>query len=116
MMSLSNGQCYCTSLCEEKNSIQLSFIFLPEGDRLVKYRIALMEYFQSNLEAVMEDFMNATSKPVAYIPCCYCKQLHVEYHLLLEGEQQHCPETKQPIPQWHYCDLVTDQGTWCIIT
>ena len=110
MMSLSNGQCYYISLCEEKCSIRLSFVFQPVGDRLATYRIELMEYFQSNLKAVMEDFMNATSKPVAYIPCYYCKQLHVKFQSLFEKQQLHCPDSTQPIPQWYYCDLVSDKG------
>ena len=111
MMALSRGQRYCISYCEEKHSIQLSFVFLPSSGHLAVHRKDLLEYFQCNLEVIMEDFMNATSKPMAYIPCCFCSQLHVELQLLIEGEQQDCPETMQPIPQQHYCDLVTDQGT-----
>ena len=112
MLALSRGQKYCISFCEENHSLQLSFVFLPGGGHLAVHRKDLLEHFQSNLEVIMEDFMNATSKPVAYIPCCFCSQLHVELQLLIEGEQQHCLETMQPIPQQHYCDLVTDQGTY----
>ena len=93
MMSLSRGQHYCISLCEEKHSIQLSFIFLQGGGHLAEHRIELLQYFQSKLEVVMEDFMCATSKPVAYIPCYYCNQLHVELQLLFQNDQQDCPET-----------------------
>ena len=110
MMVLSRGQYYCISLCEEKYSIQLSFVFLPGGGHLAEHRIELLQYFQSKLEAVMADFMSATTKPVAYIPCCYCNKLHVELKLLLEGEQQHCPRKNQHLLDHHYCDLVTDQG------
>ena len=115
MMALSNGQSYCISLCEEKCSIRLSFVFLTEGDHLAKYRKELMEYFQLNLEAVIEDFMNATSKPVAYVPCYYCKQLHVKLQSLLEKKQLHCPDNAQPIPLWYYCDLVSDEGNTSIL-
>ena len=34
MMALSQGQRYCISLCEEKYSIQLSFVLLPGGGHL----------------------------------------------------------------------------------
>ena len=115
MMSLSRGQCYCISLCEEKYSIQLSLVFLPGGGHSAEHRIELLQYFQSKLEAVMEDFMNATSKPVPYIPCCYCNQLHIELQLFIEKEQQFCPEGMQLIPRQYYCDLVTDQGSVIII-
>ena len=111
MMSLSRGQHYCISLCEEKYSIQLSFIFLQGGGHLAEHRIELLQYFQSKLEVVMEDFMSAASKPVSFIPCCHCSDLHVELQLLLDGEQQVCPnKNMQPIPEQHYCDLVKDQG------
>ena len=115
MMALSNGQCYCISLCEEKCSIQLSFVFLPEGDHLAEQRLKLMKYFQLNVEAVIEDFMNATSKPVAYIPCYYCKRLHVKFQSLFDKQQLHCPDSTKPIPLWYYCDLVSDEGTTNII-
>ena len=110
MMALSHGQCYCISLCEEKYSIQLSFVFVPGGEHLAEHRIELLQYFQSKLEVVMEDFMHATSKPVAFIPCCYCTQQHMELQLLLDGVQQYCPENTCPVPERYYCDLVIDQG------
>ena len=109
MMALSEGQCYCLSLCEEKYSIRLAFVFLPGGGHLAIHRRELLQFFQSELEVVMEDIMNATSKPVAYIPCYYCSQLHVELELLQE-EQQYCPENTLLIPKKHYLDLITDQG------
>ena len=110
MMALSQGQRYCISLCEEKYSIQLSFVLLPGGGHLAEHRRELLQYFRSKLEVVMEDFMEATSKPIAFIPCCYCSQLHVELEMLLMGEQQDCPENIDPIPTQYYCDLITDQG------
>ena len=110
MMVLGRGQYYCISLSEENYTIRLSFVFLQGGGHLAEHRIELLSYFQSKLEDVMEDFMSATSKPVGYIPCCYCSQLHVELKLLFKKEQQHCPEKMQPIPDHYYLDLVTDQG------
>ena len=113
MMVLGPGQYYCVNLCKESNSIKLSFVLLPGGSHSAKQRIKLLQYFQSKLEQVMEDFMSATSKAVAYIPCCYCSQLHMELKSLRVGKQQHCPKEIQPIPLQHYYDLVNDQG--CIL-
>ena len=110
MMVLGRGQYYCVSLCQEKQSIKLSFVLLPGGNHRAEERIELLQYFQSNLKEVMSDFMSATSKAVAYIPCCYCNELHMEYNSLCAGKQQHCPEKMQPIPEKHYYDLVNNQG------
>jgi len=113
MMVLSPGQYYCVNLCRESNSIKLSFVLLPGGNHSAEQRIELLQYFQSKLEQVMEDFMSATTKAVAYVPCYYCSQLHMELKSLRMGKQQHCPKEIQPIPLQHYYDLVNDQG--CIL-
>ena len=110
MLTLSRGQNYCISLCEEKYSIQLSFVLLPGGGHLAEHRVELLQYFQSKLEVIINDFMSATSKPIAYIPCYYCSKLHMELQLLFKEEQQYCPKNMKPIPEEYYRDLVTDQG------
>ena len=112
MMVLSAGQYYCVNLCKERESIKLSFVLLPGGVHPAEHRIKLLQYFQSKLEKVMEDFMSATSKAVAYIPCYYCSELHMQLQSLLKGKQQHCPKKMQPIPIQHYHDLVNDQGLY----
>ena len=112
MMVLGPGQYYCISLCKERDSIKLSFVLLPGDDHPAEQRIELLQFFQFQLEQVMEDFMSATSKAVAYIPCCYCSQLHMKLKSLLMGRKQHCPNKMQPIPMQHYHDLVNDQGLY----
>ena len=117
MMVLGPGQYYCVSLCKENCSIKLSFVLLPESNHSATQRVELLRYFQSKLGQVMEDFMSATSKAVAYIPCCYCSKLHMELEPLCTGRQQHCPKELKPIPMQHYYDLVNDQGLYnrCIM-
>ena len=110
MMVLGRDQYYCLNSCEEKYSLQLSFMLLPGGGHSADQRIELLMYFESKLEMVMEDFMTASSKPVAYIPCCYCEELHVEFQLLLDGEQQHCANVEKPLPDDYYCNLITNIG------
>ena len=112
MLVLDDGQYYCVSLCEEKCSILVSFILLPEGNHSAKHRIELLQYFQCKLDKVMEDFMKASSKAVAYIPCHYCSEFHFKYKLLLEKRRQHCPKIKRPIPKEYYTDLISDQGLY----
>jgi len=109
---LDSGQYYCVSLCEEKCSILVSFILLPEGNHSAKHRIELLHYFQFKLDEVMEDFMNASSKAIAYIPCCYCSEFHFKFKFLLEKRRHHCPKVMQPIPKEYYVDLIPDQGLY----
>ena len=114
MISLSNGQNCCISLCEKKCSIQLSFVFLPGSRHLAEVRRELLQYFQSSLELVMGDFMRSSTKPVAYIPCCFCSQLHIELQLLLTEESQYCNVAKKSIPDIYYQDLLKDLGLFYI--
>ena len=113
-MVLGRDQYYYLNICEEKHSLQLSFMLLPGGRHSADQRIEFVKYFGSRLEMVMEDFMKASSKPVAYIPCCYCENLHVEFQLLLEGEQQHCAIVEKPLPDDYYCDLINNKGVFII--
>ena len=53
---LENGQYYCVSLSEEKSSIKLSIILLPDNQHSAKERIELLHNFQFKLEAVIADF------------------------------------------------------------
>ena len=110
-MVLGRDQYYSVSVCEEKDSVQLSFILLSGGHHSAKQRIEFLKYFQHKLEMVMEDFMPASTKPVACIPCCFCDKLHVELQLLIGGHQQHCATVEKPLPDEHYLDLIIDKGT-----
>ena len=114
-MVLGSGQYYCVSYNEEKCSIQLSIIFIPDTDSSAKQRTDLLQYFQTKLDEIMTDFMPAAKKPVAYIPCYHCNELHAELQLLLKRQQQHCPIKDQPIPKQYYTDLITDQGSYTSI-
>lgn len=109
-MVLGRDQYYCVSMCEEKDSIQLSFILLSGGRHSADQRIELLLYFQHKLEMVMADFMHASTKPVAYIPCCFCDDLHVEVQRLIKGQQQHCASVGKSLPDKHYLDLIINKG------
>ena len=110
-MALSQEQYYCVSLCEELCSIQLTFL-LHEKNHSAKQRQELFQYIQSKIELLMNEFMQAATKPEAYIPCYYkdCDKLHVELKLLCDGKDQHCPCEEKPLPSDYYCDLFLDQG------
>ena len=110
-MVLSSGQYYCVSLDEEKCSIKLSVILLPDREHSSLERVELLQFFQLKLEEVIADFMPASKLPIGYFPCCYCDQLHARVEALLNGRQQHCTVKDKPMPKDYYCSLVTDQGT-----
>ena len=110
-MVLEQEQHYCVSLCEELDSIKLSFL-LHGKNHSAKHRIDLVQYIQSKLEDLMDEFMQAATKPKAYIPCYFkdCNDLHVELELLRDRQHQHCPSEEKPIPKDYYHDLFTEQG------
>ena len=109
-MVLGRDQYYSVNTCEEKDSIQLSLILLSGGRHSADQRIELLQYFQCKLEMVMEDFMQASTKPVAYIPCCFCDKLHVELQPFIKRQQQHCAGVGKPLPDEYYLDLITNKG------
>ena len=110
-MVLDQEQYYCVSLCEELHCIQLSILLL-EQNHSAKHRFELVQYIQSKLQYLMSEFMQAATRPKAYIPCYFkdCNKLHVELELLCEGQHQHCPFEEKPIPKGYYQDLFTGEG------
>ena len=112
-MVLGEGQYYFVSLCEELCGIQLTFL-LHGKNHSAKQRQELFQYILSKIELLMDGFMQASTKPKAYIPCYYqdCTSLHVEVELLCDGEHQHCPIIEKPLPHDYYCDLFSDQSMY----
>ena len=111
-MVLDCKQLYYVSLQEEMCSIQLSFI-LTGKDSSAENRYQLFQYLQSKLELLMNDFMQASTKPKAYVPCYYkdCHELHVELQLVCNKEYQYCPTEDKHIPDDYYFDLFHHQGS-----
>ena len=110
-MVLDQEQYYCVSLCEELHCIQLSILLL-EQNHSAEHRFELDQYIQSKLKCLMNEFMQAATKPKAYIPCYYkdCNKLHVELQLLCDRQPQHCPFEEKPIPKGYYHDLFAVKG------
>ena len=104
MMILSPGQFYCVSLCEERHSIQLDIILDKSTEKSAENRKQLVEFFQSTLEKIRQEFMGAARKPIPYVQCPYCPDLHIKYTNLFKGDV--C-DTKS-IPLDYYQDLFTN--------
>ena len=110
-LMLGRGQSYCVNLHRENCSIQVSFVLHGKKHSAAE-RIELLQFIQAKLELLMKDFMQASRKPVAYVPCYYqdCHKLHVELQMLFDREYQYCPTVSQDIPDDYYWDLFNDQG------
>ena len=115
-MVLDHKQHYCLSLCEDTSSIQLSFM-LHGKDSSAEQRYQLFQYIQSKLELLMNDFMQASTKPTVFVPCYYkdCHKLHFKLQLLCSKRPKYCPTKEKPIPENYYSDLFPDQGLHYII-
>ena len=68
-----------------------------------KHRKELMEFFESTLENIRQEFMAAAAKPICYIPCPYCSELHIKFTNILKGGVQICDT--ETISQDYYQDL-----------
>ena len=103
MMVLSSNQFYCVSLCQERKSIQLDIIMDKNSEASVQHRKELIEFFQSTLKEIRLEFMAAAAKPICYIPCPYCPELHIKFSNLLKGGVQIC--NTETISQDYYQGL-----------
>ena len=89
-MVLSHGQYYSVSLCEAKNSIQVDIILEQSMKRSAEHRKQLVDFFQITLEKICKDLIPASSKPVPYIQCPHCDNLHLKLRNLFEERAQLC--------------------------
>ena len=105
MMILSPGQLYCISLSKERKSIQLDIILDKSTAVSAINRKELLEFFQSTLEQIRKDIMAASAKPILYVDCPYCPNLHIKYTNLFEQRTQLCNTSTELIPPDHYQDL-----------
>ena len=111
MMVLSSNQFYCVSLRNLSNIIQLDVILDKNTEASATHRRLLVEFFHSTLEQIRKEIMPAAAKPIRFVPCPHCSQLHIKYDNLFKGGVQLC-KTKS-IPKDHYQDLFKNiQGTY----
>ena len=103
MMILSPGQFYCISLSKERKSIKLDVILDKSTAVSAKNRKELLGFFQTTLEQIRKDIMAASAKPILYVDCPYCTNVHIKYTNLFERHTQLC--NTEPIPSDHYQDL-----------
>ena len=111
MMVLNQGQYYSVSLCKEKSSIQLDIILEQNVQSYGESREQLIDFFQIMLRRTCQEYIPASTTPVAYAPCPYCNELHIKYKSILEKRPQLC--NMKSIPLNYYQDLLKDtQGNF----
>ena len=71
-----------------------------------QHRKILLEFFQSTMEKIFQEFMAAAAKPICYIPCPYCSELHIKFANLFKGGVQLCKT--RIVPQSYYQDLLNE--------
>ena len=113
MMVSNHGQYYSVSLCEEKSSIELDIILEQSMETSAENRKQLVNFFQTTLEKICNDLVPASSKPVPYIKCPHCDNLHLILRNLLEGRAQLC--NLKSVPRDYYQDLFRDFHCMCIL-
>ena len=106
MMILSTGQLYCVRLCKESNTIQLDIILDKSTEKSAENRKALMEFFVTTLEQIRKEIMGAAKKPICYVPCPHCPNIHIRYTNLFRGGDLLCQTAAQIVQQDYYQDLI----------
>ena len=103
MMILSPGQFYCVRLSQERNRIQLDVILDKSTESSAVHRKQLLEFFQTTLEQIRKQIMAAATKPIPYVECPFCPNLHIKYVNLFKGGVQLCKTESLPLD--YYQDL-----------
>ena len=111
-MSLNRGQFYYLRFLPEKSTICL-IIVLQKIQSSTTDRNKLTDFLQSNLSAIHDDFMPASTPPIAYVPCQICQQPHIKLDELKKGYTLVCKG--QSIDEEYYCDLFQMKGTLCLL-
>ena len=102
-MVLSPGQFYCVSLCLQTRSIQLDVILDKSTKLSAENRKELIEFFDSTLGQILQQMMPAAAKPICYVKCPFCPNLHIKLKNVFEGRVQPCG--MQAIPLDYYQDF-----------
>ena len=106
LMVSNHGQYYSVSLCEEKSSIELDIILEQSMETSAENRKQLIGFFHTTLEKICNDLVPASSKPVPYIQCPHCDDLHLNLRNVFEGRAQLCD--MKSVPWDYYQDLFRD--------
>ena len=108
MISLGHAQFYCLNFLPERFSICLMIFLQKVQPSSAELRISLMDFFQTNIGAICNEFLPACTPPIIYVPCQICQQPHIKLEDLKKG----CPLVckGQCIDEDYYLDLWQTQG------
>ena len=108
-LQLGSHQKYYISHCEEKKSIQLTITTVGDDVDSVQERKELIDDVTRLLDDVMKVFMPAAKRPILFVPCPLCPNLHVQLSDVCSRDTIFCPhfnDTNDPaLPTGYYSDL-----------
>ena len=113
MISLGHGQFYCLNFLPGRFSICLMIVLKKVQPSSAELRISLMDFFQTNVGAICNEFLPACTPPIIYVPCQICQQPHIKLEDLKKGCPLMCED--ECIDKDYYLDLLQKQGNACIL-
>ena len=106
-LQLGANQKYYISLCEEKQSIQLTITIKGNDKKHVQERRDLINDVTKSLENIMKMFMPGTKRPSLLIPCALCPILHIPFDDICSGKTIFCPFAgDESLSHDYYSDLL----------
>ena len=89
---------------EQVQGVQLTITAVGIDANSVQQRWSLIQFIDQQLNDIMKVFMSAEKKPLQYIPCPHCPNLHILLDTV--GTPLCCPHTDKETPANYYSDLL----------
>ena len=109
LMSLSRGQLYFLRFLPNTSSVCLTILLQKLHLSSAVDRAELIDFVQSDLNAIHKEFMPACAPPIAYVPCQYCQKPHIKLDELRKGLNIFCKG--ESIDEDYYHELFHEEGT-----
>ena len=110
-LQLGLHQKYYISRCEEKQSIQLTITVSGNDAKCIQGRAELIDDVAKLLNDIMKVFMPAAKRPVLFVPCPLCPNLHITLKQVYDGKSAFCPFSNDDCIRNHYNDLLPNAST-----
>ena len=96
-LHLGAHQKYYISRCEEKHSIQLTITVVGDDVASVQERRELINDVTELLDDIMKVFLPAAKRPIPFVPCPMCHNMHIPLEETFSGETICCPHNDDAI-------------------
>ena len=89
---------------EEVKGVKLTITAVGNDADSVQQRWELIQFIDEQLINILKMFMPAEKKPLQYIPCPHCVNLHIKIDQI--GTPTCCPHTDEDTPAGYYTELL----------